>query len=257
MTVDEEKNTTEKRPYGLKIIRNAMVPLLDEHGKPRGFGPYNGVVGACNICPARCCRYTVKVSIPDALRFCKVLGVPFFAGLNLVASDSVRAFTVSYDSRLFPDVSEDDFCGKAEIALNRREDGGCSHLVEIGGYERCGVYSARPSTCRLYPVVWESEVARGGPPIISCPVAYGMTPKMEADFYRDASESIENWQLHDELVERWEMSSEDEFPRDAMTFLNFVLSRAAERSGIELAGVLDHGTPFERMAEAMMFSRTL
>ena len=84
-----------------------------------------------------------------------------------------------------------------------------------------------------------------------------MTPKMEADFYRDASESIENWQLHDELVERWEMSSEDEFPRDAMTFLNFVLSRAAERSGIELAGVLDHGTPFERMAEAMMFSRTL
>ena len=255
MSNDDSQN--EKRPYGLKIVRNAMVPLVDEQGNSRSFGPYKGVVGACNLCPARCCRYTVKVSIPDALRFCTVLGVPFFAGLRLVASDSSRAFTVKYDSRVFPDINEADFCGKAEIALNRREDGGCSHLVEIGGYERCGVYSARPSTCRLYPVVWESEVAQGGPPVISCPVAYGITPDMESSFYRDAAESIENWQLHDDLLEEWEASSENDFPRDALTFLNFVLSRAAERRGIELEGVLDAGTPFERLAQAMKYSKTL
>ena len=99
MSNDDPQN--EKRPYGLKIIRNAMVPLVDEQGNSRSFGPYKGVVGACNLCPARCCRYTVKVSIPDALRFCTVLGVPFFAGLRLVASDSPRAFTVKYDSRVF------------------------------------------------------------------------------------------------------------------------------------------------------------
>ena len=80
---------------------------------------------------------------------------------------------------------------------------------------------------------------------------------MESDFYRDAAESIENWQLHDELLEEWETSSENDFPRDALTFLNFVLSRAAERRGVELEGVLDAGTPFERLAQAMKYSKTL
>ena len=140
--------------------------------------------------------------------FVGFLGLPFFAGLRLVASDSERAFRVDYDSRLFPEFDEANYGGKAEIALIQREDGGCSHLVGIGGYERCGVYAARPSTCRLYPVVWESDVAQGGPPVISCPVAYGMTPAMEDDFYRDAKESIENWQLHDELLREWEAESE-------------------------------------------------
>ena len=236
-----------------------MVPLVDEQGNPRTFSPYKGVVGACNLCPARCCRYMVKVSIPDALRFCRVLGLPFFAGLRLVASDSERAFRVDYDSRLFPEFDEANYGGKAEIALIQRDDGGCSHLVGIGGYERCGVYAARPSTCRLYPVVWESDVAQGGPPVISCPVAYGMTPAMEDDFYRDAKESIENWQLHDELLREWEAESErdDESSTDALTFLRFVFTKAAERLGVELKEALDLGTPFERLADAMRYSKTL
>ena len=40
--------------------------------------------------------------------------------------------------------------GTCEIQLRRRKDGSCHALVSVGGYERCGVYAARPLACRAY-----------------------------------------------------------------------------------------------------------
>jgi Fe-S-cluster containining protein len=246
-----------KRPYGLRIIRNAMVPLVDDDGKPRHFGPYQPVVGACNTCPARCCRFTVKVSIPDAVRFCVTLGVPFFAGLRLVMSERDRSFKLNHDERIFKEVTAEHWTGAAEIALRRREDGGCAHLVDLGGFERCGVYSARPSTCRLYPIVWESDRAQGGPPLISCPVAYGVTAQMEETFYQDAAESIQRWQIHDDLLGVWHARSADEAQWDVLSFLHFAIPRAAEIMGVDGASILEAGGSFERLAQSMRISGTL
>jgi Fe-S-cluster containining protein len=242
---------------GLRILRNAMVPLVDEHGKARHFGPYKPTLDACKICPARCCRYTVKVSIVDAVEFCVTLGLPFFAGLQLVMSEKERSFRVDHDAQVFQNVDPDYWQGSAEIALKRREDGACAHLLDIGGFERCGVYSARPSTCRLYPIVWESEEARGGPAVISCPVAYAVTPKMEEAFYFDAEQSIERWKIHDEILRAWHERSEDESLWGVLDFLEFAVPLAASHLGIEAADVLRSGGPFDVLSAAMVESGTL
>ena len=254
---DDDSALDPQRRHGLRIIRNAMVPLTDEDGRARHFGPYKPVLDACNICPARCCRFTVKVSIPDAVRFCVTLGLPFFSGLHLVMGDGPRSFRVTHDARIFTQISAEHWGGSADIVLRRSEDGSCAHLLNIGGFERCGVYSARPSTCRLYPVVWESDEAQGGPALISCPVAYGLTPTMEQQFYEDAAQSIESWQLHDNLLKQWHERSEDQDNWDVMSFLEFVVSRAAEHMNLDASNILAPGSAYEQLAQAMRQSGTL
>jgi len=256
-TDENKESAPTKRAKGLRILRNAMVPLVDENGKPKHFGPYKPVQDACNICPARCCRFTVKVSIIDAVEFCVSLGVPFFAGLQLVMSDKDRRFRVDYDPQVFGKIDESAWLGTAEIALRRRDDGGCAHLVDIGGFERCGVYSARPSTCRLYPIVWESEEAHGGPALISCPVAYAVTPEMEESFYHDAAQSIDRWKLHDELLAQWHGRTETDAPWGVLDFLEFSVPEAAKYLGVDAACVLRAGGPFDVLSAAMVSSGTL
>ena len=80
----------------------------------------------------------------------------------------------------------DGWHGRAEIQLKRSEDGACHALVRLGGYERCGVYAARPSLCRLYPMTWTSDVAQGGPEAVLCPIPYGFTEADERNFVREA-----------------------------------------------------------------------
>ncbi len=240
-----------KRKYNLKILRNHMVPWTDEDGAPERGGPYKPVASACELCPAQCCRYGVRVSIPDALRYCSVLGVPFGAGLTISPSDGPRSFRVEHDPKLNPDVEE--WPGTADIMLRRRADGSCGMLVDVGGFDRCGAYDARPSTCRLYPVTWTSDVAEGGPPMVSCPVPYGFSPSMRETFYRDAVESVERWALHDRLVAEWH-EHEPEEVRTLQAFLHFVFPRAAEALGTDLGRILDPGGPGERLQAAMIDS---
>lgn len=242
-----------ERPHRLRILRHAMVPLADADGRARHVVPYRPVKDACQVCPARCCRLNVKVSVPDALHFCETLGLPFFAGLTLVASSSERAFRVQHDARLFPDIDPSGWGGAAEIMLRRRDDGGCSFLQTIGGYERCGVYSVRPSTCRLYPITWDSDVAKGGPAMVMCPVPYAITPEVEDAFYRDAELSIGRWALHDELLAAWHAEVADE-ARTVEAWLAFAFPRAAERMGLRVVHTLDTNAPFERLRLAMVAS---
>ena len=234
-------------PHHVRILRNAMTPLCDEHGRPLHFGPYKPVVDACSVCPARCCRLTVKVSVPDALHFCATLSLPFFAGLRIIPSTSPRAFKVDRDPILH--AGEEAWPGTAEIALKRRDDGGCGFLIDIGGFERCGVYSARPSTCRLYPMTWTSDSCEGSPPLVMCPVPYAVTPEAERIFVEDANRSIEHWSMHEAIIEAWH-AREGEHSVDA--FLRFAIGTAAERMGIDASRVLDRASPFERLHSGMV-----
>ena len=238
----------DERPYGLKILKNAMAPLCNDDATLRQLGPYQPVLDACELCPARCCRLTVKVSLPDAVTFCNTLGLPFFSGLTLVPGAGARSFEVENDLRVNPHIEE--WPGRAEIALRRRDDGACGMLIDIGGYDRCGVYSARPSTCRLYPMAWTSEVAQGGPGLVMCPVPYGVTPAMEEQFFADAERSIGRWQIHDQVLAEWH-ADEPEDGRTMETFIKFAIPRTADLIGEGHEKVLAEGGPMDRLYDGM------
>lgn len=240
-----------ERKHNLKILRNAMVPHTAEDGTPLHIGPYQPVRDACEICPARCCRFTVKVSIPDALRFCSILGLPFFAGLTLAPGGGPRSFEIEHDRRINPDVEM--WPGTADIVLRRADDGSCGMLISVGGHDRCGAYAARPSTCRLYPVTWTSDVAEGGPPLLACPVPYALTPSLQETFFEHALDSIDRWALHDRIIAAWH-EQDVEGGRTTQAFLHFSMTMAAEELGVDLGRILDVGGPLERLQQAMIDS---
>lgn len=221
----------------LRLTRNAFAPLVEADGTPRTkILPYQPVVDACSVCPARCCRLHVKVSLPDAVVWCKTLQVPFFAGMVVVPTEPHEHSFALAD-------------GHAEIELARREDGGCKALIDLGGYERCGAYGARPSGCRTYPVGWESEETRGGPATIVCPVPYGIRPDEERQFVADVETAIERWRIHDEIVTAWNDDDTIE-DRSAETFLSYALERAGRLMG-EAVAIRLSAHPDERLYEAM------
>jgi Fe-S-cluster containining protein len=244
----------EGRPYNVKLERNAMTPLVHDDGTPRSkaHGPYLPVLNPCQVCPARCCRLNVKVSLGDAVHYCRTLGLPFFSGLTLVPSNHLtHAFRVERDPRVNP--SEEGWLGTCEIQLRRRADGSCHGLVDIGGFERCSIYEARPSLCRLYPMVWSSDVAKGSPGMILCPVPYGVTAAEEREFVRNIENSIERWETHDDIVAEWHDLSPPE-GRTVEAFMMFAIPRAAEAMGVSADGILAHGSANYRLYEAMIKS---
>ncbi len=242
----------EGRSFNIKILQAAYTPLTDESGVPKSrIRPYLPVLDACSLCPSRCCRLTVKLSLPDAVHYCNTLQVPFFAGLTFTPGDHVHhAFAVDRDARIVPET--DGWPGKAEIMLRRSEDGACQSLIRVGGYERCGVYEARPSLCRLYPAAWNSDVAKGGPEAILCPVAYGIAPAEEARLKEHIERSILFWEWHDDVVQAW---NESEEPRTTEAFLEFAVPRTIEKMGLDASVrdvVLASGHPEQRMFKRMV-----
>lgn len=231
-----------------------FTPTCDSEGRPTSkIAPYLPVRDPCTLCPARCCRLNVKVSLPDALHFCTTLGVPFFAGLTLVPSeDPEHAFALDPDPRFVG--PEDAWPGTAEIQLRRREDGGCASLVKVGEHERCGVYSARPSFCRTYPASWRAETVEGGPATILCPVPYGIDPDAEAELRGQIQRSIRLWRLHDEVVGAWNAA---EAPRTPEAFLRFAIPRVAARLEVDPGPTLAEGTRDQRLYDAMVSSKVV
>ncbi len=234
-----------------------MAPLVKDDGTPRSKLPlpYLPVLNPCNLCPGRCCRLNVKVSLLDAVHYCSTLGVPFFSGLTLRPSDhKTHAFKVQRDPRLNPD--EEGWQGSAEIYLRRKEDGACHALMNIGGYDRCGVYEARPMVCRLYPMAWTSDVAKGSPAMILCPMPFGVTEVAEERFLRDAETSIERWRHHEDIITAWHESSNPE-ERTVEKFVEFSVPRAAALMNVSVDIILSRGTAEQRLFSAMVSSKVL
>ncbi|MBI2376138.1 MAG: YkgJ family cysteine cluster protein [Deltaproteobacteria bacterium] len=215
----------------LTILPNAMTPLVDDDGHARTPTPHRPVLNACSICRGFCCfRHEVHLSVADALRFSRVLSLPFFAALRFVASahDEV-SFELDVDPRRD---DERPWTGRVEIALSRTAEGRCVMFHETAGYGRCGAYDARPSLCRLYPLSWTSDLARGGPLTILCPVPYGVSTEVEEKFYADAAVAIESFELQKELVREWSLASEPG-RRTARALLEHVAPLAATKLGLE------------------------
>lgn len=239
----------------MKLLRSAMTPLANADGSLRhaGAAPYQPVLDACSLCPARCCHLNVKVSLPDAIRYSTILDLPFFAGMTVVPSDhATHAARVVRDVRLIPE--EQGWLGAIELQLRRTSSGACHALTDIGGYLRCSAYAARPSICRLYPYTWTSDVAKGSPGVILCPVPYAITPSAEAEALRAIERSIEDWELHDDVVAEWHAAPIDDTARTIDAFLAFAIGRAAEKMGVNAQITLAKGTPQERLYGAMVAS---
>jgi Fe-S-cluster containining protein len=243
------------RGYDIKLLRSAMTPLAQADGalRTKGAAPYLPVLDACSLCPARCCHLNVKVSLPDAIRYTTILDLPFFAGMTVVPSDhATHAARVVRDVRLIPE--DEGWLGAIELQLRRTSSGACHALVDIGGYLRCSAYAARPSICRLYPYTWTSDVARGSPGVIMCPVPYAITPAAEAQAHESITRSIEDWELHDDVVAEWHAEAIDDGARTIDAFLSFAIGRTAERMGVKAEIALAKGTPQERLYGAMLAS---
>jgi Fe-S-cluster containining protein len=244
-----------KRPRrSLHIVDNVMTPRADEDGTPRSVGPYLPVVRACDLCPARCCRCQVKVSLPDALHFCTTMGLPLFTPHELiVAQPGPRSFRVEIDPRaLAPNA---DWQEHIEIVL-RRVDGVCASLLRVGGYERCGAYAARPMTCRIYPLSWEEGDRSFGPTSVLCAVPYAVTPSVAAQLEQDVVRYHRFWAIHEEIAKEWHARpSRSDFGLDA--FLSFVIPRTADRLGVDPGPTLAEGNPDARLYQAMVASKRI
>lgn len=238
----------------IELLKNVMAPLTHADGTAKSaLQPYRPVMNPCVLCPGRCCRLAVKLSLADALHYCAVLDVPFFAGITIAQSPRAEhSFRLDADPRFV--APELKWNGNAELRLRRTDDGACHALVNIGGYDRCGVYAARPMVCRTYPVSWTSVTAKGAPEAILCPVPYGIGPAEEAQVRADIETSILRWERHDKIVAAWNAT---EIERTVEQFLAFALPLAAQDEGIDAARLLQGGSVTQRLYDAMLDSGVL
>ena len=238
----------------IELTRTAMVPQVDEEGRPRHFAPFGAHRDPCSVCTSRCCRWTVRASVADVVLFCVALSVPYWAGFRLIRAYDPKAFRLDDPPRYWTgdDARPGDL--RAEFVLLRNADGACAHLMDLGGHFRCGVYDARPSACRLYPVSWTSKTRKGAPPMVLCPAPFAVGPQRASDFRRDIARSIRGWEIHEAIHTEWEQADLGlDGRRTEDRLAGFVLSRAADRLGVSVDGVLDGRTGQERMMEAMRF----
>ncbi len=228
----------------LEVLSNAFAPRTDDEGKPLSrIQPYPPMVNPCQICPARCCHTTVKLSLPDALHFCSTLALPFFTSISIVAStENSRSFRLDRDDR-FVD-PQDGWAGWAELCLRRDQNGACRSLVKIDGYYRCGVYAARPAACRMYPLSYKYEGSVGGPDAIMCPVPYAVTPSQESQLLEVVQSSEKGWGIHEQAVAAW--NQEERSERSLESFLKSVLPLVAGLTGHDLSPILTQGTAEQR-----------
>lgn len=236
----------EDEPPALRVLHTPWAPVTDAEGRSASkIQPYPPMVSPCKVCPARCCHTIVKASLPDVLRWCRTLDLPFFAGFWIEPSlDARRGFLLDRDPRLVD--PDDGWPGRAEIRLRRRPGGACIGLTDVGGYPRCGVYAARPNVCRLYPISWAHGDERAGPEAILCPAPFAVTPSVAVQAEADAVLARRWWGVHEAVVAEWAAAEVPD--RGLERGLGFLLERAADRLGEPVPEVaLARGDPDARL----------
>ena len=184
-----------------------MTPQLDAHAKPRTATLYPPSADPCPACAANCCTSRVEVSIPDFVRFCATLALPFGVAFELVEGGQ-RPFELDVGPRI--------------AVLRREADGYCRFLGRWDSEKRCGVYGVRPATCRLYPFTFRVGDVRHGPRTIRCPVPFGLSPDRAKAMKADARQAIDEWALHDRITKQWARRRKN---RSLQAFLRFVVTK--------------------------------
>ena len=233
-----------------RIIHTPFVSVTDAQGRSQSKRqPYRPMLDPCRLCPARCCHTEVKVSLPDVIRLCGTLKLPFFAAFVFEPSTNHRrGIRLAQDDRL--SALDEEWTGLAEIRMRRRDNGGCFGLNDIGGYLRCGVYDARPMNCRLYPLSWEDDAGRFGPTSVLCPAPFAVTPEVARQAESDAATAHGYWSIHETAVARWNASTTEATVEAALPFL---LTEVAAALDVQLDPViLIDGTPEQRLGRELL-----
>lgn len=134
--------------------------------------PFGAVTNSCRNCKAKCCRgLAVVLTIPEALRLNDAIGLD---------PDSYFELSDKVDSRKTPHFPLLYWEGKQLkeyfIIIKKRQNGDCFFLNENS---TCGIYSVRPSVCRLYPFeLTDSKKQKDG---ALCPKKFVREPQTDKE----------------------------------------------------------------------------
>ncbi len=209
---------SKKKRLALARFRpTTMTPKLDRDGAAVGASLYPPSSNPCPNCPAKCCTSRIETSLPDVVRFCTTLSLPFHQAFEL-ATGGQKPFEL------------DD--GHWILVLRREADGYCRFLGRWGDDLRCGVYPVRPTTCRLYPFAFEHGGVRHAPGVVHCPVPFGMGAEAEARMAAEAARGVAEWAAHDAICAAWKKKKKIKI-RSFGAFLAYAIPKAAKAIGVD------------------------
>ena len=135
-------NVIEARPGQQRIApKTGAMPVAGFSTEP------------CVRCPSRCCQRQAVLGTAEAMRIGFTLGLRLRSFVEPMPWTSAVGRLISWPFKL------DD--GGRHVLRFRRGPEGCVHLVRPGeATSRCGIYSVRPSLCRLYPFIVDDEGER-------------------------------------------------------------------------------------------------
>jgi len=174
----------------------------------------------CATCPGHCCKHMVAISTVEMFRMAFQLSVPLASFAEAVQPPASILKTTRMP--IIPLAA-----GPTLIRLRRHEPAWtCMFLVDVGGLGRCGVYSIRPNTCRLYPfhILADGEELRSGNQQL-CPTRWLQSPHQEAPLLKAYRQRRADHRTENRLIAAWSRAtglhgSWDEYVAFSRTRLN-------------------------------------
>lgn len=148
----------------------------------------------CSQCAGACCdTLAITVNIVDVAQIVRTLHLSVFDLLARYIDEDPREKPYVFHIRNQP----------VSLALNPpgAKTCGCPFLMKIGPEARCGIYSFRPGTCRVYPFSRQKERVYHKRNAI-CHARFKVDPH-DPEIHRAIDEYQRNWDLHARLCDEW------------------------------------------------------
>jgi uncharacterized protein len=149
----------------------------------------------CLLCPGSCCDdLAVTLNLVDIALIHRTLLIPVHDFLARYVDDDPREKPFAFYIR------------KQPIALALvpppGKDRGCSFLMDIGGWRRCGIYDLRPGTCRVYPFTDQDGDVQHKPETL-CPRHFDLREVDDEAIKRAIAVYQEDWNAHARFAAEW------------------------------------------------------
>lgn len=172
----------------------------------------------CDTCHGKCCkRFVVFITAHDATRIAKNLNIDPLYFLNYYPEE----FTSKYPCFTIK--------GKSYVLGIDSKDGSmkdCKFLLNIGGYNRCGIHCFRPMSCRTYPFTLE-DGKLGSVEEFLCPKQWWPKAEKREEYINNIKQFKKELEEYRSMVETWNSSFNGK--GSFMEFLDFTLNRAEEQ----------------------------
>jgi len=149
----------------------------------------------CQLCPGSCCDdLAVTLNVVDVARIHRALHIPVHDFLARYVDEDPKERPYAFTIRKQP----------IALALLPPEgvDRGCSFLLDIGGHRRCGIYSLRPGTCRVYPFTDQGDVVKHKPGTL-CPRRFDLDTVDHEAIKQEIARYQDEWNVHARFAREW------------------------------------------------------